>query len=270
LGFGLRALATAVIAVFAMGSVASADASGPSAAETAALGTLVVPSQRRDALVELGEKLEAKGDKAGAVAVYAHAYQEHASHVLLDRIAAMDAVVAARIDFYRPVTMAGPADTLPKDAVDITAVAAKTKKLDVRVLEIRSGRALAVQAGGKWYTRPIAVDTDDETCTIEKFKHVTSEVHDDVVAVTYDLTCGGTTERGVVVVGAGASGKPSATTAITASFVQPDLDVDIQLGWAFAKGTSVDVDAKKMSPWGDGTGRPYPELLVGHHLLVFP
>lgn len=232
-----------VVAGVLAAGVAGADPSGFTQAEKDAVKGLTVPHQRRDALAALGQKLEAKGDTAGAVKVYADALDERSDHFIREKIIALDPAAGARVDLYRATPMTGPLDAAPKSG----------------------GDTIALKVGGKWFTREIQIGE----CRGGKVKEVSRDKHDDLTVIRVEATCGDLAEEGVVLIGVGKSGTPNATLTITTKLSE-DGDLLLESTWKWGKGASIDVDVPTAAHWGDGMGRPSPEALIGHHVFVFP
>jgi hypothetical protein len=271
------------------------------------------PAVRGAALYNLGLIRQDRGDTAGAIAAYEQSLQARLDPVVRGRLATLDPAAASALDPYHPTAMDGPFPSLaaacdheirlvgfpdedlarelescdgvtsltPEAAVNVAAPFDDVQV--VKFTDVRDSQ-IAVEVAGAWYVRAIDPLDDSGHCGAQaRFERV--EMHGTTAAVTYvaEGDCSHRDqawdwmERGVVAIGVGSSGAPSATRAITVRQLghaaegdnpRPvTSDVTLVLGWD-RDGFDVEV-TRSTGMWAfDGAGDP-AKAVAGHHALAF-
>ena len=265
------------------------------------------PEVRGALLFNLGMILDARKDKPGAIAAYADSLRARPNKIVRDKLRTLDATVAAQFDAFAPVAMAGPFKSVDAfcqaqpaqvtyhmpDEVSLACTCGKTIgtakpagpfKHAVAIARTCGDEELgegtyhvAVETDAGWFFHPIksaswirvldlvdvpALAIDDGKVKLEIAE--TGECHKDGA---FDL-------RELVVVGIGASGKPSATPPIRLVDHYDTYQADTG---EFTTTSDVKVTAKwtkdgKLEIAGKTTGLDKATAgdLVGTHALTFP
>ena len=264
---------------------------------------------RGAALYNLGRVLEDRNDKAGAIAAYRESLGVRRNATVRARLATLDAAPPAAFDAFIPRPLAGPfanwqayCDTLfakatpaPRDCLDVRPEEPeKPFKLAAPMEEVKlvqlpfQGDRLLVKLGGQLYVAELAPYPKSGACYTQQltFDGVTAHGAALEVSYQYEGSCFSRAmgswywhEQSSIIVGVGASKKPSAPPALrveldeTAGFgdwkVQEGMLHHLRkLRWQ--KDGSLDVAIVKAN------GQPVDETLddvediKGHHALAFP
>jgi hypothetical protein len=274
-----------------------------------ALANVSTPNVRGAALYNLGLIQEKKGDRAGAIASYSASLKERSNATVRAALAKLDPAAAAQLDPFKPQAMAGPFKSVdefckgtkkpdnrdPDDWECQCAVEANVKQPTAakpyEAFEVVAQRCyvshtvnaeasyfVAVKVGGSWYVGPF-VDTRASRHCNNDASNPRIELDGGRASAWVDETgeCWGNdkdwkwTEKELVVVGVGPSGKPSATPTIvmTRKEIQSDqmsgahektvVDIALELVWGkdnalVVKGKATGADAS----------------VLGKHALAFP
>jgi hypothetical protein len=275
-----------------------------------AIANVTTPNVRGAAYYNLGLVQEKKGDRAGAIKSYTESLKARWNATVRGALAKLDPAAAAALDPFKPVAMAGPFKSIdaycktaepptddpdnytckctrddkspkapaggPYDAVE-WVIAACTGKVADREFDRHD---VAVRVGGDWYVASVA-DTYMNLHCSNDVASKTAKLDGTrlVVRIGEEGDCmsgeraSSFSEDQVVVIGIGASKKPSATPPIflgrheesstfddSGNQGKASVNVDIKLELAVTKDG---VELKGKTKGGDAS-------MVGKHALAFP
>ena len=263
---------------------------------------------RGAALYNLGQILEAKQDKPGATQAYKDSLAIRKNGIVRDALRALDPAAADASDTYAPKAMQGPFDTmddyckawlvkmdataqkqyLPECARAQALVAKKPWKTPAGFDSLEFLRQynedflVRAKVAGKIYIAVVSPYQESGRCQVADGTFDGVALHGNAIELDYGITghCADRdgsvdyVEKGIVVVGIGASKRPSSTTFRT-STVETDkrkktFEQARRLAWT---NDNTGLDVKTVTDSGDAfesSGRRDSNDIRGHHAIAFP
>jgi hypothetical protein len=240
--------------------------------------------------------------RPGAIAAYRQSLTERRNGVVRERLATLDRAAAEEFERFKPAPMTGPFASLealcsklieggnfnrelcaPIDKAKSRSFKAVGAVQDIQLIHpVPDAATLAVKVDGKWYSAELRDFEDNGHCRPGfTFEGVTP--HGALLEVAFGFhgecnTRDGAwtwTERGFVIVGAGASKKPSVTPVLQTEIAEvgernkKTMDHARKVTWN--QDGSIDVVITRAKGGSQGsTLDDNTEDLRGHHALVFP
>jgi hypothetical protein len=272
-----------------------------------ALANQATPNIRGAAFYNLGLVQEKKADRAGAITSYTESLKSRWDATVRAALAKLDPAAAAALDPFKPQALAGPFKSIDgycktqknelgdeytckcgKDDKPSPLSAAKPyeafewvkRRCTIESSEIATTTyGFAAKVGGGWYVGQLAETDEARRCydDVDTQGMRVESGHPVFRLAEHGGCVGGMlstdfTEDQIVVVGVGASGKPSATPSIIVTRHEEEteisndpnakgkvnVDVKLELSW-----TKDGIELKGKTKGGDAS-------MVGKHALAFP
>jgi tetratricopeptide (TPR) repeat protein len=265
-----------------------------------AIATTVDANVKAAALYNLGRVLEDRNDRPGAIAAYKQSLELRRNSVVREQLRTLDASAADALDTLRPSALDGPfgsvdafckqklADASADDraqCASATNLAPKTPtKLaaPVQAIQLASrseGLLLSIEVDGRWYVQELS-PLDNPNCTVAAATLDGITTHGVALELSYRHSGNCALrdrswtyrEHDIVVLGVGASHKPSGTQIVVD--MTEAVDGKTTMNWArkltWNRDGSLDVAITRSTGSTEGATPDDTDDVKGHHALVFP